>query len=68
MYLHDACSALITPAVLRVGAFDEDEVRQVLKLPQHVRPVAILCVGKGTPPGHYTERMSIAEHVHEDVW
>ena len=51
-----------------VGAFDEDEVRQVLKLPQHVRPVAILCVGKGVPTGHYTERMSIAEHVHEDAW
>ncbi len=28
-----------------VGAFDEEEVRRVLRIPDHVRPVAIITVG-----------------------
>ena len=50
------------------GAFDEDEVRGILGLPQHVRPVAILTVGvaKGTPVR--TDRIPVAEHLHQEHW
>lgn len=51
-----------------VGAFDEEEVKHILGLPVHVRPVAILCVGRGHPPGSYTERMPVGEHVHDSTW
>ena len=50
------------------GAFDEDEVREVLDLPSHVRPLAILAAGHGHPPAHLVERMDTGEHVHRDVW
>lgn len=51
-----------------VGAFDEDGVRDILGLPPHIRPVAILTVGSGRPQGSLTERMTIGEHVHFDAW
>jgi len=51
-----------------VGAFDEDEVKEMLCLPGHIRPMAILCVGRGQPPGSFTPRMAIGEHVHEETW
>jgi nitroreductase len=51
-----------------VGAFDEDEVRDILGLPPHIRAIAILTVGKGKPHGTLTERMAIGEHVHFDAW
>jgi len=51
-----------------VGAFDEDEVRRVLDLPPHIRPVAILCIGKGQAPSSFTERMAVGEHVHWEHW
>ena len=41
------------------GAFDDDAVREILDLPQHIRPVALLAVGKGHPSGQLTERMTI---------
>ena len=50
------------------GAFDEDEVREVLSLPQHIRPLVLLAVGKGYPPSVQTERMAADEHVHRDEW
>jgi len=51
-----------------VGAFDEDAVKEVLHLPGHIRPIAILCVGRGIPPGSLTPRMAASEHVHEEFW
>jgi len=51
-----------------VGAFDEDAVREIIDLPTHIRPVAMLVSGKGVPPGALTERMVIGEHVHMDTW
>ncbi|MCQ8894249.1 MAG: nitroreductase family protein [Methanolinea sp.] len=51
-----------------VGAFLEEEVRQILGLPAHVRPVAILCVGRGNPPGMLTERLPVGDHVHHNMW
>lgn len=51
-----------------VGAFEEDELRKELDLPEHVRPAAILCVGTGSQPASFTERMDIGEHVHREHW
>jgi nitroreductase len=51
-----------------VGAFDEEEVRAILGLPPHVRPVAILCIGKGRLPPDLTGRMPVAEHLHYEGW
>jgi nitroreductase len=50
------------------GAFNDDEVRDILSLPQHIRPVSLLAVGKGHPPVQHTDRMSIGEHVHREIW
>ena len=50
------------------GAFDEEAVREILGLPQHVRPVAMLAAGHGRPPASLTERMDVGEHVHHDTW
>jgi nitroreductase len=51
-----------------IGAFEDDLVREILSLPQHVRPVSLLAVGKGHPPAQRTERMNIGEHVHRETW
>ena len=50
------------------GAFDEEEVRDVLDLPQHLRPVALLAVGRGKIPLERTGRIELSEHVHHDSW
>jgi nitroreductase len=50
------------------GAFDDDEVREVLGLPPHIRPVSLLAVGKGHTPTLHTERMGIGEHIHRETW
>jgi len=50
------------------GAFDEDEVRSVLDLPQHIRPLVLLTVGRGRSPAMRTERMPAGEHVHNEIW
>lgn len=51
-----------------VGAFDEDEVRDILALPSHIRPVAILTAGTGKTRAGLTGRMAVGEHVHMDAW
>jgi nitroreductase len=51
-----------------VGAIDEDEVRDITGLPPHIRPLAILTVGKGRMKAPLTERMAVGEHVHMDAW
>jgi nitroreductase len=50
------------------GAFDDDEVREILGLPQHIRPISLLALGKGHPPAQRTGRMDIGEHVHQEMW
>ena len=50
------------------GAFDDDEVREILALPQHIRPIALLAVGRGISPAMRTGRMDAGEHVHRDIW
>ncbi|NYT20539.1 MAG: nitroreductase [Methanomicrobiales archaeon] len=51
-----------------VGAFDEEETKSILGLPPHVRPIAIICIGKGKPPAELTGRMPVAEHLHTEEW
>jgi nitroreductase len=51
-----------------VGAMDESEVREILGLPTHVRPVALLCTGKGVRSPGMTGRLPIEEHVHLECW
>ena len=51
-----------------VGAFDEEETKSILGLPPHVRPIAIICIGKGNPPAELTGRMPVAEHLHVEEW
>jgi len=69
-----ACTYMMLAAHARrlhtcwVGAFAEEEVRTILDLPTHARPVAILCVGKGHPPARLTERLPVGEHVHYNAW
>jgi nitroreductase len=50
------------------GAFEEDAVREVLSLPEHIRPVVLLAVGKGRLPPSRTPRMPAEEHVHHNTW
>ncbi len=50
------------------GAFDEDAVSEILSLPRHVRPVALLAAGHGHLPPLRASRMPISEHVHYDGW
>jgi len=50
------------------GAFDEEEVKEVLDLPPHLRPVALLAVGRGRNPPSRTGRIELSEHVHRDRW
>jgi nitroreductase len=69
-----ACTYLMLAAHARqiqtcwTGAFDEEAVREILGLPQHVRPLAMLAAGHGRPPPALTERMAISEHVHYERW
>lgn len=51
-----------------VGAFNEDRVRAILSLPPHIRPVAILCIGKGSLPRELTDRLPVSEHLHHETW
>ncbi len=69
-----ACTYMMLAAHARnlhscwTGAFEEEEVRDILQLPQHVRPIALLAVGKGHQSGVLSDRMVIGEHVHQDIW
>jgi nitroreductase len=69
-----ACTYMMLAAHARhlqscwTGAFDDEEVREVLSLPQHIRPVSLLAVGRGHPPAHFTGRMAEGEHTHLNTW
>lgn len=69
-----ACTFMMLAAHARnlkscwTGAFDDSEVREILGLPQHIRPVSLLAVGKGHAPAQHTDRMGVGEHVHRETW
>jgi len=49
------------------GAFDDEEVRTILDLPAHVRPVALLAVGRGGRGGADREDAP-EDHLHLEEW
>lgn len=51
-----------------VGAFDEEEIKEILGIPTHVRPIAILAIGEAAEMAVSPERMPVYEHLHEDYW
>ncbi|HJJ88998.1 MAG TPA: nitroreductase family protein [Methanocorpusculum sp.] len=51
-----------------IGSFDENEVIGILALPAHIRPIVILCVGRGEAPLFGPERMNPENHAHYDIW
>ena len=69
-----ACTYMMPAAHTRslhscwTGAFDESSVREILYLPEHIRPVALLAIGRGVPPLQPVGRMPVAEHTHREVW
>jgi nitroreductase len=50
------------------GAFSDEEVREILDLPQHIRPVALLTVGRGHVMTERAGRMNPDEHMHREIW
>ncbi len=51
-----------------VGAFDEDKVRKILKLPSYIRPVAIIPIGHPREIGLKTTRMKTEKLIHHNGW
>lgn len=50
------------------GAFDDEDIRTVLELPPHIRPVCLLAVGPGEQTSGMTPRLPVEEHVHLETW
>ncbi len=50
------------------GAFDDETVSEILDLPQHARPVALLAIGRGRESHQKTGRMPVLEHIHNETW
>ena len=47
-----------------VGAFNDNEVSKILKLPKHVKPIGIIPVGYANEPPERFERISLEEIVY----
>jgi len=51
-----------------VGAFDEEKVSRVLKIPKGVRPVAIVPIGRPAEKPSKTSRLPLSKVVHEETY
>lgn len=51
-----------------VGAFDEVEVRRILDLPSHIRPVAILPIGEPVNQPEARRRIPVDKLIHYERW
>jgi len=51
-----------------VGAFSEHEVRRVLEIPEHVRPVAIIPIGKPAEKPSPPPRIPLSELIHREKY
>lgn len=51
-----------------VGAFDDEEVSRVLKLPNGVRPIGIICLGYPAEKPPRLARRPLKEKIHYDTW
>ncbi len=51
-----------------VGAFDEGKVREIMGLPEHARPVALLPIGYPSGKGMVRTRLPREKFVHDEKW
>jgi nitroreductase len=51
-----------------MGSFDEDEVKRILKIPRHARPVTLIAVGWPAEEPAPPERLPLDEVLHWDHW
>jgi len=51
-----------------VGAFDEEVVADILSLPPHIRPLALVPIGYPSMKKRKTERMNIDDLIHFNEW
>lgn len=51
-----------------VGAFHDEEVSRILKLPAHVRPVGIVNIGFPAEEPTRLERIPLNNLVHNESW
>jgi len=51
-----------------VGAFKDNEVSKILKLPKNVKPIGIIPVGYANEPPEKFERISLEEIVHYETY
>lgn len=51
-----------------VGAFDEEEVSRILKLPSFIKPLAIVPVGYAAEKPYKTDRIDIEKLIHYEEW
>lgn len=51
-----------------VGAFNEDPVKRLLRLPEHVRPVALVPVGYAAEHPQRTSRRDLRDILHKESW
>ena len=51
-----------------VGAFNEAEVKTILKLPDHIRPVAIVPLGYSKSTTEPTSRIDVQKLIHKNTW
>lgn len=55
-------------ATVWVGAFDEDDVSRLLGLPGHVRPVALIPIGRPAETPEVPDHLPLEEILHWDRW
>ena len=51
-----------------VGAFDDHRVASVLRLPEYIRPIAIIPLGYPAKVPETTSRIGLDELVHQEQW
>jgi len=51
-----------------VGAFDEGKVREIMALPEHARPVALVPIGYPAGKGMSRTRLPRGSFVHDEKW
>jgi nitroreductase len=51
-----------------VGAFQDNKVSEILYLPQHVRPIGIICIGYPAEEPERPERIDLNVLVHYDKY
>lgn len=51
-----------------IGAFDEEDVKKILKIPKDIKPVAIIPVGYPENVENKPERKSLEKVLHKEKW